>query len=193
MKFFFLGIVLLFLMSNFAPGSASILDAVAPSAHASEALVTIHPAAGTYAARDIFTVEVWVENVTSLYGADIQLQFDPAAFQALDSNPLLPGTQVKLRSDLLKPGFIIHREANNQAGTIWYANSQANPALPVSGSGALFEFKFVAISNGVFPLSIHSQQLSDKSGIPISSSAQGAIYTLSGYKLFLPLAFDGHP
>ncbi len=97
------------------------------SAPALTTLVSVHPAAATFAAGETLTVEVWVENVLDLYGADIQLQFDPLAFQVLDANTSLPGVQIKLRSDLLQPGFVIKREADNTAGTVWYANAQVNP------------------------------------------------------------------
>ncbi len=148
-------------------------------------LVSIHPAAATIAAGDTLLVEVWVEEVSGLYGADIQLQFDPTAFRVTDANPDLVGVQLMLRSDLLQPGFVIHREADNQAGTIWYANSQVNPAAPANGSGALFAFGLQALKNGVFSLEISSQQLSDKSGNPIPAGSLDAAYTLQGYKVFL--------
>lgn len=151
-----------------------------------ETLVKIHPTSGTFMAGDTISVEVWVENITDLYGADVQLKFDPLAFQVLDANPSAPGDQITVRSDLLQPGFVIHQEANNQTGLIWYANSQVNPALPVSGSGALFAFVLLARANGTFLLDISSQQLSDKSANPISASEQDAIYILAGYKGFLP-------
>lgn len=150
-------------------------------------LVSIHPATATVAAGEVILVELWVENVIDLYGADVQLQFDPAAFRVMDADPNLAGVQVKMRSDLLKSGFVIHREADNQAGTIWYANSQVNPALPASGSGALFEFPLLALKNGQFPITITSQQLSDKSGNPILAVSQDSLYTVQGYKTFLAL------
>jgi hypothetical protein len=152
-----------------------------------DTLVSIHPSTYTLSAGEMMVVEVWVENVLDLYGADVQLQFDPAAFQVLDANPAISGVQVKLRSDLLQPGLVIHREADNQAGTIWYANSQSNPDPPAIGSGALFEFGFLALKNGEFPLNITSQDLSGIGGIPIPATVQEALYTVQGYKIFLSL------
>ena len=80
---------------------------------------------------------------------------------------------------------MIHKEADNLAGTIWYANSQSTPALPVSGSGAIFEFELLAIKSGIFALDISSCQLSTKDGEPIAFIAQGAVYRL-GHIIFLP-------
>ncbi len=56
-------------------------------------LVNLHPATANLVAGDTLSVELWVENVTDLYGADIQLQFDPAAWQVLDADPNLAGVQ----------------------------------------------------------------------------------------------------
>lgn len=148
--------------------------------------VNIKPADGMVYQNDVIRVEVWVEEVVDLYGADIQIQFDPAVFQVVDAKPSQEGVQIKLRSDLLQAGFVIHQEADNLAGKIWYANSQVNPASPASGSGALFEFGLLAISQGAASLEITSQQLSDKNGMPILADASGALYTVQGMRLFLP-------
>lgn len=158
----------------------------ASAAPAVTALVSVQPPTATFAAGETLTVEVWVENVLDLYGADIQLQFDPLAFQVLDANPSLPGIQIRLRTDLLQPGFVIKREADNLAGTIWYANTQVNPDPPASGSGALFEFDLIALRNGETPLAVTSAQLSDINATPISASWQGALYSLQGYRIYLP-------
>lgn len=150
--------------------------------------VTIHPAAAAVRAGETIAVEVWVEEVSGLYGADIQLLFNPAAFQVMDANPSLAGDQIVLRDDLLQPGFVIHHEADNRSGTIWYANAQTNPAAPASGSGALFEFHLLALENGVFPVAVSSQQLSDKDGNPLAAVSQDALFSIQGYQVYLPFS-----
>lgn len=185
MKFRFLPVVLLGILCL----SWVTWDRVSASGEpgpAAPTLVSVHPASGVIRRGEIVRVEVWVENVSELYGADIQLQFDPLDFRVIDANPGLDGVQIKLRSDLLQAGFVIHKEADNQAGTIWYANSQSNPAPPASGSGALFEFFMIAQGEGASALAISSQQLSDRSGTPIPAEGQGAAYELQGTRLFLP-------
>lgn len=159
----------------------------ASAARTAATVVSVHPAAATLAAGETLKVEVWVEDVLDLYGADVQLQFDPTAFQVLDANPALPGVQIRLRSDLLKPGIVIKREADNAAGTVWYANSQVYPDPPVSGSGALFEFDLIALKSGDFPLTVTSAQLADINADPISASLQGALYSVQGARIYLPL------
>lgn len=131
-------------------------------------------------------VEMWVENVSALYGADVQLSFDPLAFQVVDANPSLAGVQISLRYDLLTPGFLLHREADNTLGRIWYANSMVNPAEPAYGSGALFEFELTAIKNGIYPIIFGNVQLVAYGAEPIAAEVRNASYTV-GYALFFPL------
>lgn len=153
--------------------------------------VVVYPAGGAYSTGQFIHVQVWVENVTDLYGADVQLAFDPAAFQVQDANPSAPGVQIKLRSDFLQPGFVLHREANNTTGSVWYANSQVNPALPVSGSGALFEFDLLTLKAGSFTLDIASHLLAASGGVAIPSNPYGATYTVINAS-YLPLLLRGN-
>jgi hypothetical protein len=153
-------------------------------------LVSIHASNGPFKVGDITTIEVWVENVIGLYGADIQLHFSPIGFQVIDSNPNSDGVQVQMRNDLIKPGFILHREANNQTGTVWYANCQVNPASPASGSGALFEFQVIAFSPGTFTITVDSHQLSNKDGSSIASGEQAGQFLINGQRVLLPLVIQ---
>jgi len=131
-------------------------------------------------------VDMWVENVSDLYGADIQLVFDPNAFQVVDANPSQAGVQITLRYDLLQPVFLMHREANNTLGTIWYVNVMSYPMEPASGSGALFEFELTAIKNGVYPVIFTNAQLAAYGATPIPAVVQNGSYTI-GHPTFLPL------
>jgi hypothetical protein len=59
-------------------------------------VVRINPASRTTAVGGTFTVEIWVDNVIDLYGADIQLAFDPTAFEVV-------GEAITVRYDFLQP------------------------------------------------------------------------------------------
>jgi hypothetical protein len=87
---------------------------------------------------------------------------------------------------------VVHQEADNTAGTIWYAASQTNPTPAVSGSGVLFEFQLRAKKAGVFSLSFTNHQLAAPGGEPIPHTTQAAVYTVEGepgddYRIYLPL------
>jgi hypothetical protein len=92
--------------------------------------LSLDPEQGAYHPGDRFTVDVYLADVVDLYGADVQLAFDPALFAVVDANPAIPGVQITARSDLLWPDLAIKREADNSAGTIWYAVTQLNPRPP---------------------------------------------------------------
>jgi hypothetical protein len=148
-------------------------------------VVRIAPAARTVAVGGSFKVEIWVDNVIDLYGADIKLAFDPTAFEVV-------GGAITLRYDLLQPELVVGNQVNNSAGTIWYAATQLNPTPPASGSGALFEFQLRAKRPGVFPLNFTNHQLAAIGAEPIPHTIQEALYTVEGepgddYRIYLPL------
>ena len=140
--------------------------------------VVVYPASGSYAVGDTIAVEVWVEDVVNLYGVDIRLAFDPSLLQVVDAAPSIPGVQITPRSDILSSDFVIRREADNAAGTVWYAASQVNPTPPASGSGALFSFSFVTIAEGVTHVTVTNYQLADPNGMLIPAQASGAVYQI---------------
>jgi hypothetical protein len=152
-----------------------------------ETVVRISPAASTVDPGEVFTVEIWVDDVLDLYGADIQLAFNPAIFEVVDANPSLAGVQITVRYDFLQPAFILRQEADNQAGTIWFAGAQLNPAEPVSGSGVLFEFQLRAKTPGGTALIFTNHQLSAYGGDPIPHEVQEAWFRVAGEDIYLPL------
>lgn len=85
------------------------------------------------------TVEVWLDNMPAMYGGESHLTFDPQMFEVVDANPDENGIQL-LPGSFLDPeqGFMLQNQADNQAGTIDYALTLLNPALPVEGSGIFF-------------------------------------------------------
>lgn len=117
-------------------------------------------------------VDIYVQDVIDLYGADVRLSFDPGVAQVVDTDPSLPGTQIQPLADFMSPDFVIKKEANNSAGTIWYAATQLNPSPPVSGSGPLARITFHANTAGSFVMPITSAQLSKAGGIPIPVTVQ---------------------
>jgi hypothetical protein len=149
------------------------------------------PPTGTYPISETLFVEVWVEEVVDLYAVDIQLAFDASHLQVQDAEPTLPGVQIIPRDDLLTPGFIVRRDADNEAGTIWYAVTQVNPQPPASGSGALFAFTLDLTAAGTANVTISEATLSTIDGKVIPADHFNATYELTGeipleYRLLLP-------
>ncbi len=125
-------------------------------------------------------VDIFIQDVVDLYGADAQLSFDAAIAQVVDADANIPGVQIQPLASFMVPGFVIKKEANNSAGTIWYAATQINPSPPVSGSGPLARITFRALAPGAFTLAITSAQLSKAGGIPIPVTTVNCSVTFTG-------------
>ncbi len=145
------------------------------------------------------TVTLFVTDVADLYGADVQLAFDPAVLQVVDADPTSAGVQIAPRADLLKPDFVVKRKACNApnpadadcqaGGLVWYAATQVNPSAPVTGTGALAAITFRRIAPSNTELRISYQELVTRSGQPIpAQTADGLVRMPStDYRLWLPV------
>lgn len=156
-----------------------------------ETWVRVLPAGGSYAQWGLIEVEVWIEDVEELYGADVRLTFDATRLEVLDADPPpsgSPGVQLEPRADLLSPDFVIKNEANNGAGTIWYAATQLNPTEAVSGSGAIVAFTFQTKAPGTAVVDVSYWAIAKRDGTKMPAEAAGAMYQIRpGYRSLLPL------
>jgi hypothetical protein len=140
--------------------------------------VTFTPSSAVISNCETIPVEVWVNGVTGLYGADVRLAFDSTVLEVVDAYPSKPGIQVQ-DGDLLATDFVVSRDADNTAGTAKYVLTQINPTPPVNGSGVLFTILFRAKSPATASsLTFTRVQLADRSGglIP-STRLNGAVTT----------------
>jgi hypothetical protein len=155
------------------------------------AQVRCEPPAPVARVEDLLQVDLFVADVTDLYGLDVRLAFDPARAMVVDADPFRPGTQIEPLYEFLEPGFIVRQEADNAAGTIWYAATQLNPTPPVSGSGAVARVTFRALRPGAFALPVTQVQLANRDGIAIPATGEGCTITFQGdYMYFLPLVHN---
>lgn len=147
-----------------------------PSAQAGAAsdtaLVRCEPSLAIGPATTTLSIDIFVENVTGLYGADIQLIFDTMAAQVVDADPFMPGVQIQPLAGFLSPDFVIRREADNNTGLIWYAVTQVNPSPPATGSGAVARVTFQPQSPAAFIMPVVNHQLAAAGGVPLASTAQ---------------------
>ena len=140
--------LLLFLSISVAPAPLQ----AAPNA---DALVHIAPAVVT-TTNTAFSVpvDIRIEDVNGLYGADARLTFDPALLAVQDADPGKAGIQIGL-GPLLTSGtyFVVINAADNVSGTIRLALTQLNPTEPVTGSGVLARVTFKPVGpTGVSPI-----------------------------------------
>jgi hypothetical protein len=187
-RYFFITLLIITITSQLSMGSDLWRPTSAP------ARVSVEPEGGIMQVRHRYKVEIWIEDVVDLYGADVQIGFNPSEFEIIDANPSLPGVQLQPGYDFLSPDFLIKNVADNQAGTIWYAASQSGDIHPnpVSGSGVLYSFEVRVLDDGEGELTITYKKLSNKDGEEIPADIFGASYQLSfGEDQYLPFLLSG--
>jgi len=113
------------------------------------------------------TVDIRIEDVTNLYGAEVYLSFDSGILEV----------QGIADGDLLTGGFPV-MAWDNDAGTLHYAYTLLYPALPVEGSGVLCTITFKGIGVGTSLLRFTEVNLSDPNGLPITASSQDGSITV---------------
>ncbi|MFN8482802.1 MAG: carboxypeptidase regulatory-like domain-containing protein [Anaerolineae bacterium] len=118
-------------------------------------------------------VEVWLEDVTNLYSADVMLAFDPSVVHAVKS-------QADLGPLLYLPGqsAVAQNIVDNTAGTARVVLTRLSPAPTATGSGVLFSLELQGVANGVSPLTISHALAAQLGGSAISLGTQAAALTV---------------
>lgn len=120
-------------------------QASAGSKGAEATTITLNPSPVTINGCEIVQVQVWINDVSNLYAADVQLSFDPSVLEVVDFDPGTPGViELEPGGFLVPPLWTARNTADNVAGTIWYAATQLYPTPPAEGSGILFVIRFRA-------------------------------------------------
>lgn len=157
-----------------APGGAGSASA------AGNAAMVLRPSASEVAVGGEIVVQVDVQDVQSLYGFEAHLSFDPALLEVVDAAPAENGTQVELLNSFLKPQFVAQNQADNSSGTIDLAFTQLAPTAPASGSGTIARITFRGKAAGSAAVRVLSVILADDKAQPITVSAEGAGFVVSG-------------
>ena len=105
------------------------------------------------------TVDVLVEEATSIYGTEIRLLFDPGLLEVTE---LSHGDFLSADPD--NEAFVLENEANNEVGTVDYALALLNPAPPAEGSGLLLQVTFKAKGEGATTIQIEDGLFGTQTG-----------------------------
>lgn len=102
----------------------------------------------------LLVVTVQLENVTDLYGAEIQLRYDPSQLRPHDEDSRLEGVQIAPGPLLAAwdDRLVYLNQADAQTGLIDFVFSMLNPAPPINEDGVLATVAFEVIGTG--PLKI---------------------------------------
>ena len=154
---------------------ASLLQADLPTEGAylqgGATTITLQPSTATIQGCETIQVEIWINDVADLYGADVRLSFDPAVLEVVDADAdPLNGVQVENGGFLVPPLYTVLNEADNTAGTIKYAATQLNPTPAANGSGVLAIIRFKAKATGSSDLHFTYTKLANRDGTEISAT-----------------------
>lgn len=121
----------------------------------------------------LLVVNVHLSNVENLFGAEVQLQYDPTRLAVRDDNRRLPGIQISpgplIASD---DRFVVTNSANADTGQINFAFTLLKPATPISGDGELATVVFEITGGGPYQLVATNVQLVSADLQPISVTVE---------------------
>jgi LysM repeat protein len=146
---------------------------------AQDTAVLISPATSEVAVGSTTTVDIRIENVADMYGAEVHLNFDPALLEVVDADADMDGVQIQSGA-FLSPDFVAQNNVDQAAGQINYAIAQMSPNQPVSGSGVLATVTFRGEVAGTSVVNFTNVILSDINGMLISAAPQGGSITVTG-------------
>lgn len=150
---------------------------------AQSTVILIQPSSSDVDVDDTITVDIRIEDVADLYGVDVRLSFEPT---------LLEVVQIQAGS-FPAPDFVVKKEADNSAGTVWYAVSQMAPTEPTSGSGVAASITFKGLAGGTSSVAFTYQKIVKKNGEQIPATTQDGQITVVGTETstptYLPIVF----
>ncbi len=146
--------------------------------------ISLGPETLALAPGDTGSVEIRVENITRLAGAEIHLTFDPTLLEIVDADPETEGAQIA-HGDFLSPDFVVQNVADSSEGMIDYAISCMPLDKAVSGSGVLARVTFHTLGEGETVIEVNSVMLSDVQGqlIPVETRSGAVVTSHSGLSI----------
>jgi LysM repeat protein len=145
---------------------------------ASDTVVVIDPSSDEVTVGEKTTVDVRIEGVTGLYGAEVQLTFDPELLKVVDADPDMAGVQIQ-PGTFPNPYFPAQNVVDQTAGKIEFAASQGPGDEPVSGSGVFAKITFKGKAAGTSAVSFDEILLSDQEGEVITADTQDGSITVT--------------
>ncbi|RLC97835.1 MAG: hypothetical protein DRI77_06410 [Chloroflexi bacterium] len=141
------------------------------------AKILLTPETLALAPGDSGTLEIRVENVAQLAGAEVHLTFDPILLEIVDADTEVEGIQIA-HGHFLSPDFVVQNIADPSAGTIDYAIVCMPVDKAADGSGVLARATFNTLIEGETEVRIRSTILSDMQGQSITvETGPGAVVT----------------
>jgi hypothetical protein len=151
---------------------------IAGSVVAQGAKMWLDPPTLDLAPGDEGALDIRVENVTQLAGAEVHLIFDPALLEVVDADPSTEGAQIA-HGGFLSPDFVAQNAADPVAGTVDYAIACMPLDKSVSGSGVLSRVTFRALAEGETLVDISGFLLANRQEQPIAVETGSSVVVVS--------------
>lgn len=129
--------------------------------------VKIQPESSTINKGETIKIDILVENVSGLVGADISIGFDPAILQAQDADPSKDGIQF-VAGTVFSSGFPVANTIDNGNGTGNYAAALFGGSA-IDGTSVLASITFEAVTDGNSSIVLSKVALADGNGQEISA------------------------
>lgn len=145
------------------------------------AVVALVPSDLSVPVGENVTLDIMIQNITGLYGAETRLSFDHTRIKVVDALVYQTGDQVHPGTfPNPRDGFVAVNSVDNATGTIIYAMTLLAPAAPVSGSGTFARITFQGIAGGSASVIFSSVSLLNDLTQPIAAATQNATITVTG-------------
>lgn len=121
----------------------------------------------------LLVVTVQIEGVSDLYGAEIQLAYDPAQLKVRDEDPRLDGVQIAPGPLLaFDDRFVAINNVDTQAGQVNFVFTLLKPASPINTDGVVATVVFEVVGSGPFKIEVAQTKLvsSALNAIPVTTS-----------------------
>jgi LysM repeat protein len=142
-------------------------------------LVRVMPLSQQIEGGQTTTVEIRIGDVAGLWGAEIELWFNPAVLQVQDADPSEEDVQIQ-PGNFPSPDFVAENKVDNTTGIVNYALTQLPPHEPINGSGLLASVTFQGASEGTSDLTLNVVKLATRQGEPIPATSEGSQITVKG-------------
>jgi hypothetical protein len=136
------------------------------------------------------TIDVALEKVSELYGAQLHIKFDPEVLEVVDADLDQEGVQVE-PGTLPIPDFVVQNVVDNQNGTIDYALTQLPPSEPGEGDGVVARVTFRAKKAAVSQVQFDQFLLADTKGGSIEAVPQHGQIRVMGSSTWMFVAIAG--
>ena len=127
------------------------------------ALLNFDPQSGSLPLHQTFTVDILASNVVDLYGAQLEISFDPTKLQVVDDDAGLAGVQIS-PGTCPKPDNVVQNTVDSTAGIISYSAHSLSPSPPCNEGGTVASITFEGVGGGNSSLGFYTTLVSDTTG-----------------------------